>query len=162
MLRSLNRVAKALADHNLRRINRVNDGFLLFETNRVSSNVNFVRTKKDDSQSSLFKPVPIEPTNDDMNYGAELTGKAIDKTELLRVLNKFSQKREVRLLCMENGLDRKLLHRCQVPSLEIFIPTRFQLNPLHFRPSTITSICEFPKTLPRVDEPSSRPARHLQ
>lgn len=107
MIRNLRHVAKALAGHNLRRINRVNDGFLLFTTNRVCSNVNFVRTKKDDSQSSLFKPVPIEPSTDDMNYGAEITGKAIDKADLLRVLNKFSQKREVRLLCMENGLDRK-------------------------------------------------------
>lgn len=39
--------------------------------------------------------------------GAELTGNAIDKVALLKILNKFSQKREIRLLCMDNGLDRE-------------------------------------------------------
>ncbi|XP_055692792.1 ATP-dependent RNA helicase SUV3 homolog, mitochondrial [Lutzomyia longipalpis] len=67
-----------------------------------------VRGKKDDSSSanlsSLFKPVPVKSNPDDINIGAELTG-TLDKAELLKVLNKFSQKREIKMLCTENGLD---------------------------------------------------------
>lgn len=62
------------------------------------------RSKKSEN---LFRPVPIKASEDDINVGAELTGSVINKTELLKILNKFSQKREIRLLCMENGLDGK-------------------------------------------------------
>ncbi|XP_059620953.1 ATP-dependent RNA helicase SUV3 homolog, mitochondrial [Phlebotomus argentipes] len=66
-----------------------------------------VRGKKDESSSNLsalFKPVPVKSNPDDINIGAELTGN-LDKAELLKVLNKFSQKREIKMLCTENGLD---------------------------------------------------------
>lgn len=63
------------------------------------------RGKKDKSDiSALFSPVPIKPSPDDINIGAELTG-SLDKGELLKILNKFTQKKEIRMLCMENGLD---------------------------------------------------------
>lgn len=63
--------------------------------------------KKDDiNLSSLFKPVSVKSCPDDINIGAELTG-TIDKTELLKLLNKFTQKKEIRTLCIETGLDRK-------------------------------------------------------
>lgn len=65
--------------------------------------------KKDDiNLSSLFKPVSVsvKATPDDINIGAELTG-SIDKTELIKLLNKFTQKKEIRTLCLENGLDCK-------------------------------------------------------
>lgn len=63
------------------------------------------RGKKNDSKvSSLFKPVPVESNRDDIDIGAELTGK-LDKSELLKILNKFTQKPEIRALCVENGLD---------------------------------------------------------
>lgn len=65
------------------------------------------RAKKDDiNLSSLFKPVSVKSSPDDINIGAELTG-SIDKTELVKLLNKFTQKKEIRTLCSENGLDRK-------------------------------------------------------
>jgi ATP-dependent RNA helicase SUPV3L1/SUV3 len=71
-------------------------------------NFSFSRTKKDDSsRTGLFKPVPIKPTEDDINVGEEITGGSLDKAELLKILNKFSQKREVRMLCFEHGLDRE-------------------------------------------------------
>jgi hypothetical protein len=61
--------------------------------------------KKDDANfSSLFIPVPITPNPDDINVGAELTG-ALNKSDLLKVLNKFYQKKEIKLLALENGLD---------------------------------------------------------
>ena len=62
--------------------------------------------KKDDGNlSSLFIPVPVTPSPDDINVGAELTG-ALNKSDLLKVLNKFYQKKEIKLLALENGLDR--------------------------------------------------------
>lgn len=65
------------------------------------------RGKKDEANlSALFKPVPVKSNPDDISVGAELTGK-LDKGELLKVLNRFTQKRETKLLCMENGLDSK-------------------------------------------------------
>lgn len=66
-----------------------------------------IRWKKDDTNlSALFKPVPVKSNPDDISVGFELTGK-LDKGELLKVLNKFTQKRETKMLCMENGLDSK-------------------------------------------------------
>lgn len=71
-------------------------------------NVCGARGKKDDSTlSALFKPVPVKPSPDDINIGAELTG-SLDKAELLKILNKFTQRREIKLLCIENGLDHFL------------------------------------------------------
>lgn len=65
------------------------------------------RGKKDDSNlSALFKPVPVKTNPDDISIGAELTGK-LNKSDLLKILNKFTQKREIKLLCIENGLDSK-------------------------------------------------------
>nr|CAD7591475.1 unnamed protein product [Timema genevievae] len=72
------------------------------------------RGKKDDpSLSSLFIPVPVKHNPDDINVGAELTG-TLNKADLLKLLNKFYQKREVKLLSMENGLDNYLLHQAYV------------------------------------------------
>lgn len=63
------------------------------------------RSKKDNSNlSTLFTPIPVKPTPDDINVGAELTG-AISKPDLLKVLSKFYQLPEVKQLLTENGLD---------------------------------------------------------
>lgn len=67
------------------------------------------RGKKDDvSISSLFIPVPVKakPNPDDINVGAELTGE-LNKADLLKVLNKFYQQKEIKQLLVENGLDSK-------------------------------------------------------
>lgn len=56
--------------------------------------------------SSLFKPVSVKNSPDDINIGAELTG-TLDKSELVKLLNKFTQKKEIRALCVENGIDRE-------------------------------------------------------
>ena len=65
-------------------------------------------SKRDDiNLSTLFKPIAVKAASaDDSNIGAELTG-TIDKTELVKLLNKFTQRKEIRTLCMENGLDCK-------------------------------------------------------
>ncbi|KAF2902033.1 hypothetical protein ILUMI_04132 [Ignelater luminosus] len=72
------------------------------------------RTKKNDSTlSSLFQPIEIKPSPDDINVGAELTG-SLNKADLLKVLNKFYQQKEIKQLLMENGLDNYIQHRAYV------------------------------------------------
>lgn len=56
--------------------------------------------------STLFKPVPIKSNPHDIDIGAELTGK-LEKGEVLKILNKFTQKAEIKMLCLEHGLDGK-------------------------------------------------------
>jgi len=66
------------------------------------------RGKKSDSSNiseSLFQPIPIKPNPDDINVGAELTGSIIKKKDLLKVLNSFMQKNEIKKLAEEYGLD---------------------------------------------------------
>ncbi|CAB3258156.1 unnamed protein product [Arctia plantaginis] len=72
----------------------------------------FVRTKKHDRGHplALFVPVPVKPNPDDINIGEEFTGR-LKKQDLLKILNKFYQKPEVRGLAAENGLDDQLLHQ---------------------------------------------------
>lgn len=66
--------------------------------------------RKDDANfSSLFIPVPVKPNPDDINVGAELTG-ALNKSDLLKVLNKFYQRKEIKLLALESGLDSKYIN----------------------------------------------------
>lgn len=53
--------------------------------------------------SRLFEPTTVKGSSDS-ELGIELTGK-INKSDILKVLNKFSQKKENRGLCLEYGLD---------------------------------------------------------
>lgn len=70
------------------------------------------RGKKHDKGNSapLFVPVPVKPNPDDINIGEEFTGR-LKKQDLLKILNRFYQKPEVRVLASENGLDDQLLHQ---------------------------------------------------
>ncbi|CAG9791848.1 unnamed protein product [Diatraea saccharalis] len=72
----------------------------------------FLRTKKHDrgNPSALFVPVPVKPNPDDINIGEEFTGR-LKKQDMLKILNRFYQKPEVRVLASENGLDDQLLHQ---------------------------------------------------
>lgn len=71
----------------------------------------FLRTKKHDrNPSALFVPVPVKHNPDDINIGEEFTGR-LKKQDLLKILNRFYQKPEVRALASENGLDDQLLHQ---------------------------------------------------
>ncbi|CAG9821944.1 unnamed protein product [Phaedon cochleariae] len=78
--------------------------------------VNFLqtRTKKDDSSlSSLFVPIQIKPNSDDIDVGYELTG-SLNKSDLLKVLSKFYQRKEIKQLLTDNGLDNYLQHQAYV------------------------------------------------
>lgn len=72
--------------------------------------VHICRGKKDNANfSHLFVPVPVKIDQDDINVehiGAELGGE-INKDNLLKVLNKFYQRMDIRQLAKEHGLDRK-------------------------------------------------------
>lgn len=70
----------------------------------VSANRQYNSKKDDTVLSTLFKPISIKPSPDDINVGAELTG-LLNKADLLKVLSKFYQMREVKHLLSENGLD---------------------------------------------------------
>lgn len=72
---------------------------------RYNLNEILCRLKTDDSHlSTLFTPVPVKPTPDDINVGAELTGQ-LNKSDLTKVLNSFYQKKEIKILAAEHGLD---------------------------------------------------------
>ncbi|KAF4533159.1 hypothetical protein B566_EDAN001701 [Ephemera danica] len=78
--------------------------------------VRHVNGKKDDdghNLSQLFEPIPVLPTPDDINIGAELTGD-INKADLLKILNKFYQRKEIKNIAKENGLDNYLMHQAYV------------------------------------------------
>lgn len=63
------------------------------------------RGKKNGSKvSTLFQPVPVQLNRDAIDVGAELTGK-LDKGELLKIVNKFTSKRQIQMLCKEHALD---------------------------------------------------------
>ncbi|EFN89463.1 ATP-dependent RNA helicase SUV3-like protein, mitochondrial [Harpegnathos saltator] len=61
----------------------------------------------DNRNASLFHPVPVKPNPDDINIGVELTG-ALKKTDLLKILNSFAQKAEIKELAQQYGLDSYL------------------------------------------------------
>ncbi|CAG9862206.1 unnamed protein product [Phyllotreta striolata] len=72
------------------------------------------RLKKTDTNlSSLFIPVEVKPNIDDINIGAELSGN-LNKTDLLKILNKFFQNKEIKTLLADNGLDQYLQHQAYV------------------------------------------------
>lgn len=57
--------------------------------------------------SQLFVPVPVKIETDVGNdVGVELTGD-LKKQDVLRVLNKFFRRSEIKLLSLEHGLDSK-------------------------------------------------------
>lgn len=96
---------------------------LLFERNsRAIVSTLQRRGKKDNSNlSTLFTPVAVKPTPDDINVGAELTG-AISKSDILKVLSKFYQLPEVKQLLAENGLDSGFKYRIVVHVYSLSFP----------------------------------------
>uniref|UniRef100_A0A1A9WC08 ATP-dependent RNA helicase SUV3 homolog, mitochondrial n=1 Tax=Glossina brevipalpis TaxID=37001 RepID=A0A1A9WC08_9MUSC len=68
------------------------------------------RKQEPSTLSALFKPVHVERNIDEYDVGSELAGK-LEKPAILKILNNFTQRREVKLLCQENGLDNYLQHQ---------------------------------------------------
>lgn len=99
--------------------NRVYVRNLLNNCESISSCIGkpyIARGKQNDSNdenfkiSRLFEPAPVQQSLDS-HIGLELTGK-IEKADILRAINKFSQKKENIELCKEHGMDgiNDLLH----------------------------------------------------
>ncbi|XP_064631088.1 ATP-dependent RNA helicase SUPV3L1, mitochondrial-like [Lineus longissimus] len=81
------------------------------------NSVNVIARHKSDEKdlSLLFQPLPFKAKDnpDDINVGAELTGQ-IRKENLLRLLNQFYRRKEVKKLAAENGLDNRLFHQAYI------------------------------------------------
>lgn len=63
--------------------------------------------------SNLIVPIPVKVANnpDDINVGEELTGKKLPKDQVIRKLNLFYRRSEVRRLSEINGLDDRLFQQ---------------------------------------------------
>ncbi|XP_020797251.1 ATP-dependent RNA helicase SUPV3L1, mitochondrial [Boleophthalmus pectinirostris] len=77
----------------------------------------FTRARSSGSSSpkppdtSLFVPVALKTDSfADAGVGAELT-QPLDKSELLKVLNRFYKRKEMQKLAADNGLDARLFHQ---------------------------------------------------
>ncbi|XP_070498173.1 ATP-dependent RNA helicase SUV3 homolog, mitochondrial [Chironomus tepperi] len=106
MFKNIRFAFNSIAESNVIRINKLNRSILL--PNRICTNIHRCKKTDPSALSYLFKPVEIKPSQDDINVGAEITGVSVDKSEIMKILNKFAQRREVRMLCLENGLDNVL------------------------------------------------------
>eukprot|EP00094_Tigriopus_californicus_P005089 TCALIF_04903-PA protein Name:"Similar to CG9791 ATP-dependent RNA helicase SUV3 homolog, mitochondrial (Drosophila melanogaster)" AED:0.08 eAED:0.08 QI:0/0.66/0.57/1/1/1/7/22/758 len=74
------------------------------------------KTAQDSSPKNinqLFKPLIVKANPDDMNLGEQIAGK-LDKSTLLRALNKFLANEEIKKLSKEHGLDEYLYHQAYV------------------------------------------------
>lgn len=65
------------------------------------------RKQEPTNLSALFKPVHVQRNVDEHDVGSELVGK-LEKPAILRILNNFTQRHEIKTLCQEHGLDSKL------------------------------------------------------
>ncbi|XP_072281008.1 ATP-dependent RNA helicase SUPV3L1, mitochondrial [Pyxicephalus adspersus] len=77
--------------------------------------------------TSLFIPVNIRPTDiPESDIGAELT-QPLNKSDVLKFLNKFYRRKEIQKLASENGLDARLFHQAFI-SFRRFV---METDPLH-------------------------------
>ncbi|OCT70072.1 ATP-dependent RNA helicase SUPV3L1, mitochondrial [Xenopus laevis] len=77
--------------------------------------------------TSLFVPVQLRPAeNGDTDIGAELT-QPLNKSDVLKVLNKFYKRKEMQKLGAENGLDARLFHQAFISFRKYVMET----DPLH-------------------------------
>ncbi|XP_075072572.1 ATP-dependent RNA helicase SUPV3L1, mitochondrial [Mixophyes fleayi] len=77
--------------------------------------------------TSLFVPVEIRSADTpESDIGAELT-QALNKSEVLKVLNRFYRRKEIQKLGAENGLDARLFHQAFISFRRHVMET----DPLH-------------------------------
>lgn len=81
--------------------------------------------------TSLFFPVQLKPTESSgADIGEELT-QALNKSEVLKVLNKFYKRKEVHRLGSENGLDARLFHQVFISFRKYVMDTEHVQVELH-------------------------------
>nr|XP_028585294.1 ATP-dependent RNA helicase SUPV3L1, mitochondrial [Podarcis muralis] len=76
--------------------------------------------------TSLFVPLPVSPSSPgpEGDVGAELT-RPLNKSEVLKVLNKFYKRKEVQRLGAENGLDARLFHQAFISFRKYIMESSF-------------------------------------
>ncbi|XP_010887228.2 ATP-dependent RNA helicase SUPV3L1, mitochondrial [Esox lucius] len=87
-------------------------GFITFKE-PLSGFVSFQRSVSSSRppDTSLFVPLTIKSdVGSDGDVGAELT-QPLDKSELLKILNKFYKRKEMQKLASDHGLDARLFHQ---------------------------------------------------
>ncbi|XP_018605074.1 ATP-dependent RNA helicase SUPV3L1, mitochondrial [Scleropages formosus] len=88
--------------------------------------------------TSLFVPVDIKTDfSEDGSVGAELT-QPLDKSELLKVLNRFYKRKEIQKLASENGLDARLFHQAFISFRKYVLETETLAADLHI---VLNDIC---------------------
>ncbi|XP_066587588.1 ATP-dependent RNA helicase SUV3 homolog, mitochondrial [Prorops nasuta] len=70
---------------------------------------NQISNTKENSSSKIavFPPICIKPVSDENNIGSELVG-TLKKSDILKILNTFKEKKEFSMLCIDYGMDEKL------------------------------------------------------
>ncbi|KAM7406255.1 hypothetical protein PAMP_000643 [Pampus punctatissimus] len=106
------RTARIVADSR-----PASSGSVLFHKQHPAGSVGRCRHASSSSSSpkppdtSLFVPISLKTDPSvDGDVGAELT-QALDKSELLKVMNRFYKKKEMQKLAAEYGLDARLFHQ---------------------------------------------------
>ncbi|KAL5017188.1 hypothetical protein ScPMuIL_006777 [Solemya velum] len=93
----------------------------------IPLNVSHCRCKssgRDKGLSSLIHPLPFKPANtpDDINIGAELTG-SLKKDDLLKLLNQFYRRPEIKKVATDGGLDNRLFHQAYISFRKFCVET---------------------------------------
>ncbi|XP_048863146.1 ATP-dependent RNA helicase SUPV3L1, mitochondrial [Brienomyrus brachyistius] len=104
----------------------------------IISNRNFSSSSSRPPDTSLFVPVDIKSEfSGDGTVGVELT-QPLDKSELLKALNKFYKRKEMQKLASEHGLDARLFHQAFISFRKYVLETETLGADLHI---TLSDIC---------------------
>ncbi|TNM90414.1 hypothetical protein fugu_002703 [Takifugu bimaculatus] len=88
--------------------------------------------------TSLFVPVSLKPDSPvDGNVGSELS-KPLDKSEVLKALNRFYKRKEMQKLASEHGLDARLFHQAFISFRKYVLEMTYLPADLHI---IISDIC---------------------
>lgn len=87
--------------------------------------------------TSLFVPVTLNEDSTDGGVGAELT-QPLEKSELLKVLNRFYRKKEMQKMAAEHGLDARLFHQAFISFRKYVLEMSSLPADLHI---TLSDVC---------------------
>lgn len=105
-----NSLLKLLKSYNLRQTH-VN---ILQRSISTTTSCNRSASNYDKDLNEIVKPVPIKPFEKNYgNVGEELVG-SLEKADLIKLLNKFYRRPNLKTLAKEHGLDSNLLHQAYV------------------------------------------------
>ncbi|XP_015186095.1 PREDICTED: ATP-dependent RNA helicase SUV3 homolog, mitochondrial [Polistes dominula] len=111
--------------------------FIRRSLNPTASIVHIKRGKRDTKNyddtsniNSFIRPVPVKSNPDDINIGSELTGD-LNKTNLLLILNKFIEMKEIKSLAQDYGLDNYLQKKAFIEFREYCVRSQSLPTDLH-------------------------------